>query len=248
MILEPAPTPLTSTDIQHDDLAGLPSPVRRYLEFSGVVGKPRVETVRLSYGGRFRMGKGQMWMPLQAEQCYTTDPPGFMWKAKFMLVGVPFMSAVDVYKNGHSHMTGRFAGLFKVVDGHGEAVDQGGMVRFLQEMTWFPSTYLNDYITWDAVDDHCADVSFHDAGKTVSARMYFDDEGRFLNFVAEHYGDFDGKYEMRPWSTPMSEYSRFDGYMLPVRGKGVWRLPEGDFAYIDVSVTDIRYNVPIEDF
>jgi hypothetical protein len=36
-------------------LAGLPAPVQRYLTYTGVIGKPWIETVRVAYKGRFRM-------------------------------------------------------------------------------------------------------------------------------------------------------------------------------------------------
>jgi hypothetical protein len=78
--------------------------------------------------------------------------------------------------------------------------------------------------------------------------MYFDDAGRMLTFAAERYGEFDGKYAMRTWTTPTTEYQRLGGLNLPVAGMGVWQLPSGDFPYIDVRVREILYNQPIEPF
>jgi len=230
------------------DLAGLPAPVRRYLTYSGIVGRPRIETVRLKYAGSFRMAGDKPWIPLSAEQFYTTNPPGFLWKAQFRFAGIPFMFGTDVYKDGHSHMHGKLLGLFTVVDGQGEEVDQGAMVRYLQEMTWFPCAYLNDYITWQAVDDHAADVTFHDNGKSVTLRMYFDDEGRMLACIAQRYGEFNGQYVVRTWATPITEYSTFNGLNIPAGGLGVWQLPSGDFPYINVRLTEIAYNQPIAAF
>src|SRR5690349_16698292 len=86
-----------STVITEPDLAGLPPPVQRYLTYSGVPGKPRIETVRLSYEGKFRTGAGKPWLLISATQVYTTNPPGFLWKARFKFAGLPFMVGTDTY-------------------------------------------------------------------------------------------------------------------------------------------------------
>lgn len=234
--------------ITPDMLQSLPPVVQRYLNYTGVVGKHMLETVRLSYHGKFRLGADKPWMPMSAHQTYTINPPGFCWNARFSMGGLPLLIGRDIYKAGHSHMHGKLAGLFTVVEGSGPEVDQGTMIRYLQEMTWFPIAYLNDYITWQGVDDHCADVTFSDAGQSVTARMYFDDRGRLMNFVAQRYGDFNGKYAVRTWTTPVTEYGQFEGLQLPVRGMGVWQLPEGDMSYIDITIKQIEYNQPIEEF
>lgn len=226
----------------------LPAPVQRYLDFTGVIGQPWIETVRLQYSGLFRLGVDKAWMPLNVTQYYTTNPPGFLWKARFKMAGLPLLVGNDVYKAGHSHMQGKLAGLITVVDGQGEEVDQGTMVRYLQEMTWFPTAYLGENITWQAVDDHAADVTLTDSGKQVTGRMYFDDTGRMLSFSAERYGEFEGAYALKTWTTPMTHYGKFGGLNLPAAGMGVWQLPSGDFPYIKVEVSTIAYNGPIEPF
>jgi hypothetical protein len=46
----------------------------------------------------------------------------------------------------------------------------------------------------------------------------------------------------------MTEYARFGGLNIPAGGRGVWRLPTGDFPYIDVRLTDVVYNQPVDAF
>jgi hypothetical protein len=234
--------------VTYDMLTHLPPAVQRYLTYSGVVGKPWIDTVSLKYTGRFRTAPDKPWMPLNVHQYYTTKPPGFLWKAHFKVAGLPLVAGSDVYKAGHSHIHGKLAGLVTVMDGEGEEVDQGTMVRYLQEMSWFPVAYLGENITWTEVDDHAAEVTFTDHRKSVTGRIYFDDLGRFLNFTAQRYGEFDGGYALQTWSTPMTEYGTFCGLRIPVAGLGVWQLSAGDFAYVDVHVTEMEYNQPIEDF
>lgn len=233
-------TPAASV-IAPDDLSGLPAPVQRYLRYTGVVGRRRIRTAHAEYEGQFRLKREGRWMNIVAEQDYTVNPPGFVWRARFKMAGVPFMFGQDTYADGHSRMHGKLLGLFTVVDGHGDEVDQGTMVRYLQEMIWFPTAYLGDNIHWEAVDDHAADVTLTAYGHSVTGRVFFDDSGRLLSFAAQRYGDFDGTYVMRTWTAPITEYGHYAGLNLPAVGTGVWLLPDGDLAYVTYRLKTLIY-------
>src|SRR5215510_7908122 len=107
----------TDQIVTQDMLQHLPAPVQRYLSYSGVVGKPWINTVRLNYKGKFKLDADKPWMPMQVEQCYTTNPPGFVWDATFTVAGLPIMRGHDMYIEGRGHMVGKLLGLFTVVDG-----------------------------------------------------------------------------------------------------------------------------------
>ena len=225
-----------------DMLVDLPDPVQRYLAQTGVVGQPWIDTVRLRQTGRFRLGPDRPWMPMTAEQTYTTDPPAFVWNARFRVAGLPLLRARDEYRAGHGHMFARLAGLFTVFDVRGEELDQGTMMRYLNEMMWFPIAFLGDNVTWQAVDDRSAGVTFHDGGKSVSARLHFDATGRLTNFAALRYREMAGEFSLDPWSTPITAYGARAGLNLPVRGQAVWNLPAGDLLYAELEITEIEYN------
>ena len=223
-------------------LEDLPQPVQCYLDYTGVVGKPWEDTVRLKQTGRFRQGLERPWMPMVAEQTYTTDPPGFVWNARFKFAGLPLLRARDQYEAGHGHMFGKLAGLFTVFDMRGEELDQGTMLRYLSEMIWFPSAFLGDNISWNYVDERTAQVTFTDHGKSVSGLMHFDDAGKLTNFTAERYREIEGEFSLDPWSTPITSYGVRAGLNLPVGGQAVWNLLAGDLLYIEVQITEIKYN------
>jgi hypothetical protein len=48
------------------------------------------------------------------------------------------------------------------------------------------------------------------------------------------------------WSTPIPGWQEVNGRRLPTGGRAVWHLPQGDFAYAELTVEpeDIAYNVP----
>ena len=225
-------------------LVKLPAPVRRYLESTGVVGKPWIESVYLKQSGRFRQGLDRPWMPLTAEEFYTTKPPSLVWKARFKIAGLPLLRARDSYEAGQGHMYGKLAGLFTVFDMRGEKLDQATMIRYLNEMMWFPTAFLGENVTWQEIDDSSAEVTFSDGGKSVTGRMYFDDDGRLTNFAAMRYREIDGDFSLDPWSTPMTGYGTLAGLNLPIQGQAIWNLPSGDLPYAELEITELEYNTP----
>ena len=80
-----------------------------------------------------------------------------------------------------------------------------------------------------------------DHGRTATATMFFDTQGRLTDFVAQRYRTADGG-DPETWSTPVTGYGEFEGLRLPTRGKAIWKLPSGDLEYIDVTITDLRYH------
>lgn len=224
-------------------LQDLPDPVRRYFRHSGVVGKPIVRSVFLRQKGRMRLGSLQQWMGLDAEQWYCVNPPGFVWSGTVRLGPVPVGRARDMYLDGKGHMTVRAASLFPVVDATGEEMDRGSMMRYLSEMVWFPSALLGDNISFEAVDDRSARVTLTDHGQTAAATMFFDEEGRLTDFVAKRYRIVGERSDLETWSTPITSYGALEGLQLPISGKALWKLAEGDLEYIDVTITDLRFDV-----
>jgi hypothetical protein len=169
-------------------------------------------------------------------------PASFLWDARFKVMGLPLLHARDEYRSGRAHMYARLAGLFTVFDVRGEELDQGAMLRYLSEMIWFPIAFLGENITWQSVDDHSADVQLDDAGKSVSGRLYFDDDGRPTNFTAMRYREINGDFSLDPWSTPITGYGERAGLNLPTEGQAVWNLESGDLMYVDLEIEEIIYN------
>ena len=228
--------------ITDEMIRDLPEPVQRYLDYTGVVGKPWIENVWLKQKGKFRQGLEKPWMPMVAEQTYTTRPAGFVWDAKFKLAGMSLLRAVDRYENGQGHMFGKLAGIINVFDVRGEKLNQGTMLRYLSEMIWFPIAFLGENIFWENRDNYSAQVTFTDFGKSVHGVMFFDEEGRFTNFTTQRYRELGGEFSLEAWSTPATAYGMRAGLRLPIKGQAVWNLPSGDLPYIELEITEILYN------
>jgi hypothetical protein len=224
-------------------LLGLPEPVQRYLSYSQVVGKEPIRTVRLKQLGKMRQSARQPWMKFDAEEYYSVNPPGFLWVGTMRKGGFPLVRARDRYRDGKGNMQIKLGTIFTIADATGEEMDQGSMMRYLNEMMWFPTAFLAANVSFEPVDQTSAKVMLTDVGKHVTATMYFDEEGRVTNFVAPRYREVSGKNELATWSTPITAYGEFGGLKLPVEAKAVWKLKEGDLEYFDVVIPDLAYNV-----
>jgi hypothetical protein len=224
-------------------LLGLPEAVQRYLRYAQVVGKEPIRTVRLKQRGTFRQSAQQPWMKLDAEEYYSVNPPGFVWVGTLRKGGLPLVRARDRYRDGKGNMQIKLGTVFAIADATGAEMDQSSLTRYLNEMMWFPTAFLAPNVSFEPVDQISAKVTLTDAGKHVTATMYFDEEGKVTNFVAPRYRTVSGTSELTPWSTPITAYGEFGGFKLPVKGKAVWKLPEGDLEYMDVVFPALEYNV-----
>ena len=220
----------------------LPQPVQRYMAYSGVLGKQIPRTIRLKQIGKIRQSEKSAWMKLEAEEYYSTTPAGLIWKAFLPTKRFPLTLGRDAYLNGHGSMLIKMLSLIPLANATGTEIDQGSMMRYLNEMTWFPAAFLGENINWKAIDDTSAEVTLTHQGKSASATMYFDEEGKPINFIAKRYRMVGKKHDLETWSTPFTGYGEFEGLRLPVRGQGVWNLKEGDLAYVELEITELKYD------
>lgn len=234
--------PATSDVVTEQELAVLPEPVRRWLRWAGVVGTERPRTVRLTQEGRFRLGSDRAWMPFTAEEFFSTDPPGFVWRTSMrMAPGIDIVGR-DRYADGRGSIEMRLLGLIPVAQAKGDQLDQGALPRYLNETMWFPAAALGPAIRWTAIDADSARATISDDDATASAIFLFDAQGRPVDMRAERYDMGSGK--LARWSTPLSAYGEFGGIRIPTEGQGVWKYEGGDFSYIELRITDVEYNLP----
>ena len=67
-----------------------------------------------------RLGPGQRWVSLDAEEHYSVQPPGFVWAGTARLGPLPVARARDMYAGGQGRLLAKVASLWPVVDASGE--------------------------------------------------------------------------------------------------------------------------------
>lgn len=231
--------------IHEADLKELPFCVQKWLEHSKVVGKERIKAVRLRQKGVMRTKMGRPWMPVETEQYFTTDEPGFIWKAKMQSTTLITIVGRDRYYEGKGNVLIRLLSLFTITNAGGKEVDQGALLRYLAETVWFPTTALNSYIKWEEIDRNSARATITHRGVTASGVFIFNKKHEVIDFIGERYREAEGRYTMETWSMPVSDYREFKGIRTPSRGRVVWKLKTGDFTWYRFEVTGVDYNKPI---
>lgn len=228
--------------IVENDLSDLPKPVRKWLEYSGVVGYEKINTVHLKQTATMRLNPEQKWLPVEADEYFTVSQPGFIWKA--YIKAAPFFHIVgrDKYFNGNGYMLIKLLSLISVADAKGPEINQGALLRFLGETVWFPPAALSDYIEWEEIDGNSAEATMKCGDVTASGVFTFNDKGEVINFTADRYYEHDGQYTLRPWSIDMNDYRALDGIKIPTRGEVTWKLETGDFTWFRFEITEIDYN------
>lgn len=230
--------------VTEEDIKGLPEPVQRYLRYTGVIGKEKIKAVRLRQRGYIRQKPDQSWMPFEAEQYYTTDPPAFVWTASLKAFPLLSIKARDMYYEGKGNIYIKLPPFITIADARGDEINQGTLLRYLNEIMSFPTAYLDDYVRRERINASSAKAIMSYQGITVSAILYFNEKGEMIGFVAERYMTVDEEYALETWSTPIREYREINGIRVPTRGEGVWKLSSGDFSYIRLEITEIEYDSP----
>ncbi|MFB6372856.1 MAG: DUF6544 family protein [Bradymonadaceae bacterium] len=233
--LERAPVRVGETPIRASDLADLPAPIARYLEFAGVVGKRPIARAHVTQSGEFRLDPDGHWMSMVATQHYTANPPRFVWDATIDVIsGIPFRVR-DGYTEADSQMLGTLAGAIPVVDAAGPEIEQGSYMRFLGEGAWLPTVFLEDYIAWDPIDVDRARLVSTRGDIDVSAVCHVDEQGALRRFEGPRYFERGGTYRMETWYGRYDEYTEVDGFRVPTRCVAAWDLADGSFDYVRVS-------------
>jgi hypothetical protein len=221
--------------VHHDQVAALPEPVRRYLDFMQVVGQPRVDRFVVRFQGRFRMKAGAPWMPCDAWQVNASSPVARLFCMKLTFARVIPMVGRDTYVDGKGAMHGKVLGLVPVADGEGPDFDEGELVTWLNDaLLLAPSMLLDPAVTWEPVDDASFRVAVTDLGRTVTAQVFVDERGAITDFTTTNRFLADGKTSRRAeWRTPVPEWITRKGRPFPGAGGAEWHLPEGPLRYIE---------------
>ena len=144
-------------------------------------------------------------------------------------------------------MHGKLLGLVTVAHTGGPETDLSELVTYLNDAVLMaPSMLLAPNTSFAAVDDDSFDVTLVDAGQTVTARVYLNDDGRPVNFsTTDRYADLPGGLVRAQWTTPIDGWRPDGDRFIFTRGSAIWNLPQGPLSYLDFSMSPggVRYNV-----
>lgn len=228
--------------ITKESLRELPPVIQKWLVRSNILGKPMIHTVHLTQKGMMRGKPEARWMYLTAEQFINADNPGFIWNAVIDTGFFMNIQGRDKYYQGSGNMLIKALYTIPVADSRGKEIDQGTLMRYLAEIVWFPTAALSGYIRWEYVSETSARVVIEHGGTAVSGVFSFDGNGDIKGFEGMRYRDFDDRYSLDKWSVAIKDHKEFDGIRIGNKSEVTWKLESGDFTWLTVEITDIKFN------
>jgi hypothetical protein len=228
------------------DLLRLPEAVQRYLRISGTLGQPRVRNFRARFHGRIRSGPKAHWMAFSGKQHSVYDPPARFFLMKASMFGLPF-DVFHRFVGDSATMRVKLASLLTVVDAKGPEMDKAETVTLFNDMCIFaPATLIDPDIHWQVLDADRVAAEFTHGLHTIRAVLSFNERGELADFVSDDRalvsagGD---RFTKMRWSTPLADYRAFGAHRLMSRGEGIWHAPQGAYAYLQLALDAIDYNV-----
>lgn len=218
-------------------VAQLPAPVRRYLEVTQSLDRSGLRVAVLKQRGSLRSAVDAPWMPFEAEQVYTMDPPGFVWLSRAQMAGALSLWVRDKFVGDKGEMLVRLLGVVTIADAKGPTLDQGAGLRYWGEVISFPEMVTHPDLKWEAIDERRARMHINQGGLAMKADVEFDDAGFPVAIHAERYRDVDGASILTPWSGHCLDWQDFGGRMFPTQWVSVWHTPEGDLEAVRIEVT-----------
>jgi hypothetical protein len=230
--------------IKEDDLAHLPDIIQNYIDNINLLDNKEIKRVRLKQQGEFKLKPDSTWKTYNAEQYVNTESMSFLWYAKIRMA--PFMNihVIDEYIDGKGKLNAKLFNFITVVDEKGPKLDKGEFLRFLSEMPWYPTFYLNKKIIWNSKGENVVEVELSENNITITGTILFNTDGLIKEFSAERYYTNGDDKSLEEWHGYWDSYKIINNVLIPTKFKVCWHLDDKKYCYIRGEVTDIEFNNP----
>jgi len=230
--------------IKEEDLHHLPEIIQNYIRKINLLDNKRIKRVRLKQQGEFKLKPSSKWKSYNAEQYVNTENMSFLWYAKIRMAPLVNIHVIDEYINGKGNLNAKLFNLITIVDEKGSKLDKGEFLRYLSEMPWYPSFYLDKKVVWNSKGDNGAEVELSENNTTINGTILFNNEGLIEEFSAErYYTDGDDK-SLEEWHGYWDNYNTFNDVLIPTKFQVCWHFDDKKYCYIRGKVKDIEFNNP----
>jgi hypothetical protein len=128
--------------------------------------------------------------------------------------------------------------------------EEGKQMQISETVTYFndmcclaPATLIDPKILWVSIGNNTVLAEYTLNNVTISAWLYFNDEGMLINFVSDdRYAEMpDGTMKKMRWSTPLKDYRMILGHRIASTAETIYEMSEGAFTYGEFSIVGIEY-------
>ena len=237
-------TSMPDTILTEKDIQDIPEVVKKYIRYTGSVGKPKVVNFKVNFKGQIRKDEHADWMPFTSIQYNFPASSTRLFFIRATMKKLP-VAGFHCFKNGIAFMDIRLLSLIKVQYQSGIEMGIAETVTFFNDMCCMaPATLIDKRIKWLESDSTKAKASFTNNQVTITAWLYFDDSGALINFISDDRLAFLENQTMKKiqWSTPLKNYKTINGYKLGGTAETIYSYPEKDLTYGQFTLMHIGYN------
>lgn len=219
------------------DFEKMPTPIRRYVEKCGYIGKPKMSYLKMEYRNvDFKTGKNGAKLKMDYTQYNFIKEPCRMALNDASMFGVPFQG-YDYYEGGKGSMKGVIAKLITIFNETGEEMDRACLATFLAESLFAPTILTQDYVSFEQINDYEVKGTISYKGQTASGVFTFNEDYEMISFTTT-----DRKDDKTPWTALCSGYEVSNsGIKLPTKFQAVWNFKDDDFVYFDGCISSVSY-------
>jgi hypothetical protein len=227
-----------------DDLSELPLPVRQWLIKSQVVGKEMIQYMSFTQTGSMRLNEdSDEWVDSLASQYINVRQPSFLWHVNVDMMPVIDTLGRDTFIDGLGSMKISLSGLIPVVnESDNEKINLSSMHRFLLELPFYPTAALEDYITWESIDDSSAKAIMSIYDKEVEVVFYFKENNDIERVEALRYKDTDEDAAKIEFIGYYQGTTELEGMIVSNKASLIWMLEDSPYEWYRLENKDISIN------
>lgn len=227
-----------------EDFADFPLSIQKYIEHCGYIGTPKMSYLKMEYQDvDFVQGRNGAKLKIDYTQYNFIKEPCRMALIDSSMFGIPF-EGYDYYQNGAGGMKGVIAKAITLFDQTGADMDKACLATFLAESMFAPSILLQDYISFEEINDFEVRATITYGGQTASGIFTFNERYEMISFTTNDRAatGTDRSMEYIPWSALCKDYQLSEnGMKYPTKFQAVWNYPDGDFIYFDGIISEVSY-------
>lgn len=143
--------------------------------------------------------------------------------------------------NGAGSMKGTLGKVIPLFNQKGESMDKSSLVTILAECFIIPDVALQNYISWEEIDDTHAKGTITYYGISASGIFTFNEKGEVLSFRTSDRTSVDmtGVSRNAEWSATYSDYISNNGIRQPRVLTSIWHYSEGDSVYFNENKSEV---------
>lgn len=234
----------SSETFSYDDFSEFPLAIQKYVEKSGYIGKKKMSFLKMKYNNvDFMQGQNGPKLKIDYIQYNFVKEPDRLALIDSSMFGIPF-EGYDRFLDGKGSMKGVIAKLITLFDQKGNEMDKACLVTFLAESFFAPNILLQDYISFEEIDEYNIKATITYNGIEASGVFTFNENYEMISFTTNDRAvvGTDGSIEYIKWSAVCEDYKVADnGIKYPTKFKAIWNYPEKNFVYFDGKILEISY-------